>query len=327
MLLRRRLREPVTTLRRRNLRLNRRIGRGRRRLRGPLRCGLGRAGLRRGRLRRGRLEGRRQRRNGTRRGRRGGPRRRYVRPRGVLGASAGDAPWGAASVVGPVRSAGASAFEASVAGSSSAARTESAAVFVSACVPVPVLVPGSGAEASVIFSDSPDLSFTGTDGSASMSPASVVEPAVASCAVPAEGASGTEADDTAASASAAASRSAISCFSAAGENRIVAPLSRSPPPNGSAAPLPAPVPSEPAEAEAGPAAPVSEDGTDGADGADGAAGTAGAGGAGDQFCSNPPPAGSPGTGAPCGGGGGARCDPAPPDESPDALCVYQAGGV
>lgn len=53
----------------------------------------------------------------------------------------------------------------------------------------------------------------------------------------------------------------------------------------------------------------------------------GTGGAGDQFDSNPPPEGSPGRGAPCGGGGGARCDPAPPDESPDAFCVYQAGGV
>ena len=52
-------------------------------------------------------------------------------------------------------------------------------------------------------------------------------------------------------------------------------------------------------------------------------------GAGAQVGSKPPPAGSPGTdtGAPLGGGGGARCDPAPPDESPDAFCVYQAGGV
>lgn len=51
--------------------------------------------------------------------------------------------------------------------------------------------------------------------------------------------------------------------------------------------------------------------------------------AGAQLGSNPPPADSPGTdtGAPLGGGGGARCDPAPPEESPDALWVYQAGGV
>ncbi len=66
-----------------------------------------------------------------------------------------------------------------------------------------------------------------------------------------------------------------------------------------------------------------------ADGADaGGAGSDSAGVAGGQLGWKPPPAGSPGTasGGPC-GGGGARCAPAPPDESPDAFCVYQAGGV
>ncbi len=89
---------------------------------------------------------------------------------------------------------------------------------------------------------------------------------------------------------------------------MVAPLSTSPPPKGSGAPL-------------APAAP----GT----GSPAAAPWAGAGGAGVQSGSKPLPGGSPGTdtGEPLGGGGGARYVPAPPDESPGAFCVYQAGGV
>ncbi|SCD43896.1 hypothetical protein GA0115235_10242 [Streptomyces sp. DpondAA-F4a] len=67
-------------------------------------------------------------------------------------------------------------------------------------------------------------------------------------------------------------------------------------------------------------------GTAGGSGVDGSDAS---GALGDQPGWKPPPAGRPGTanGGPCGGGGGARGDPAPPDESPDAFCVYQAGGV
>lgn len=104
---------------------------------------------------------------------------------------------------------------------------------------------------------------------------------------------------------------------------MVVPLSTSPLPNGSDAPLESPVPG----AGEGAVSPVAE--SPAADWAGTGAGADGAGGAGVQSESKPPALGGGGTesGAPVGGGGGARCVPAPPDESPGAFCVYQAGGV
>ncbi|WYB33818.1 hypothetical protein V6574_27140 [Streptomyces sp. SM1P] len=139
----------------------------------------------------------------------------------------------------------------------------------------------------------------------------------------------------AADAAASASRSAISRLSAAGENRIVAPLSTSPPPNGPASALSA---AGTAGAGAAGTCACGVSGAAGAAGASSAAGAtgsagaeaAGAGGAGAQLGSKPPGVADRSgedRGAPIGGGGGARCEPAPPDESPAAFCVYQAGGV
>ncbi len=136
------------------------------------------------------------------------------------------------------------------------------------------------------------------------------------------------------SAESAASRSAISRLSAAGENRIVAPLSTSPPPNAPVSALPAAdAGGDPGAAGAsgvpGAEAAAGRSGVAEGPGVTGPVGGAGDGGAGAQAGSNPPGVGGSSgeaSGAPT-GGGGARCEPAPPDESPAAFCVYQAGGV
>ncbi|URM92846.1 hypothetical protein LUW75_04650 [Streptomyces sp. MRC013] len=105
--------------------------------------------------------------------------------------------------------------------------------------------------------------------------------------------------------------SSISCFSSAGEKRIVTPPSGSPPPNGCAA-----------------GAGTCAEGVPGPVAGGAAGGTAGEAGGGVESGRKPPLCGRPGTamGCPVGGGGGGAA-PGAGDSGPPAFCVYQAGGV